>query len=78
MANKTDRLTIRCSQEFNEKLTALADLWHINRTQVLERLVYAEWLKSTEMGHEKIKELQDVFGNFQNALNEIEVSMNGE
>lgn len=62
MEKKTDRLNIRVTPEFTQKLEELAKTWGLSKTSTLTRLVYTEWQRTTEMGR---KEIADVINQFQ-------------
>ena len=76
MNNKTQRLTIRCNEEFENQLSELCVLYNLNKTQVLERLVNAEWLRTTKKGQAKIKQVQELFNTMTTTMKTIEGQMN--
>lgn len=59
-------LTIRITEDLSEQLNELCKTWKMNKTQVIERLIYGEYIRSTEMGKEQI---QNVLSDLKN-LNE--------
>lgn len=68
MKAKTETLTIRMTPEMKDQLNELCGTWGLTKTQVIERLVYGEWCKSTEIGKAKIKEAMETFGVLQKQI----------
>ena len=68
---RSENLNIRITPETRKQLDELADLWNIGITQVIDRLIYAEWCKSTKVGQQKIKEVMETLGTFQKQFEDI-------
>lgn len=60
--------TFRLSEETLKELEELSTIWGMNRTQILESLVSAEYMRMTTTGRENIETLV-------NQLNEINVTI---
>lgn len=71
MKQKTETVHIRITQETMDHLNDLASMWGLKKTAVIERLINGEWLKSTDIGQQKIQELMDTFGVFQKQVEEF-------
>ena len=69
--NKTEKLTLRVSPEFIEQLEALCDVYEMSKTGMIERLVYGEYMRSTERGQEQIKNILNQFATLQNTLEQV-------
>lgn len=63
MDKKNERLSIRVTPEFTKKLEDLSELWGINKTSVITRLVFAEWQRSTDKGQKELQKLIKKFGD---------------
>lgn len=72
---RTESLNIRITPDTRKQLDELAELWNITITQVVDRLIYAEWCKSTKVGQKKIKEVMETLGTFKRQFEEL---TNGE
>jgi len=77
MDKKVDRLSIRVTPEFSKKLDDLSELWGINKTSVITRLVYAEWQRSTTMGQKELKELAKKFNGLTIDLEKLGKQLDG-
>lgn len=71
MKSKTLTLTIRMSPETMSQLNDLCDTWGLTKTSVIDRLIYGEWLKSTDIGKAKIKETMETFGLFKQQVEDL-------
>lgn len=71
MEKKTERLNIRVTPEFTQKLTDLSKLWGINKTSVLSRLVFLEWQRSTDVGKKEIADALNQFEGLTETLNSL-------
>ena len=54
---KNNRLDIRVNEEFMNKIDELCRVYQCNRTQLIERLVFTEWSRSTSAGMEELQNL---------------------
>lgn len=68
---KTETLTIRCDEQFQRELEALADTYKMTRTSVINRLVHLEYLKATEVGKKEIKKTMDTFETLQRQIESL-------
>lgn len=68
---KTEKLTLRVSPEFIDKLEELCDTYSMSKTGVIERLVYGEFMRVTERGKAEIKGILNQFESLQNALERV-------
>lgn len=71
MQTKTEKLTLRVSKEFMTKLEELCEMYKMNKTALLERLVNNEYMKSTEKGQAEIRALVQEFSNFTKSLEQF-------
>ena len=71
MQTKTEKLTLRVSKEFMTKLEELCEMYKMNKTAMLERLVNNEYMKSTEKGQAEIRALVQEFSNFTKSLEQF-------
>lgn len=55
--NKNNRFDIRVNDEFISKVNELCKVYGCNKTQLIERLVYTEWSRSTNAGMEELQKL---------------------
>lgn len=74
MKTKTESLNIRIAPETLSQIEDLCKVWGLTKTAVIERLVYGEWCKSTEIGQAKIQEVMKQFGLLQK---QVEALTNG-
>lgn len=75
MKTKTESLNIRIAPETMSQIDDLCEVWGLTKTAVIERLVYGEWCKSTEIGKAKIQEVMKQFGLLQK---QVEALTNGK
>ena len=68
---KNATLTIRVSETFTEQLEELCSTWSMNKTQVLERLVYGAYVTDTKIGKEKVNEVMKQFKNLNDSLERL-------
>lgn len=68
MQTKSEKITLRVSKEFVEKLEAICKIYKMNRTAMIERLVNTEYMKSTQEGQAQIMALVHEFENFGKTL----------
>lgn len=71
MKVKTEALHVRLSEETMKQLDELCKTWGLRKTQCIERLIYGEYLKSTEIGQAKIEEVAKAFGIIQKQTEEL-------
>lgn len=69
--NKKNTLTIRVSEDFSEQLEELCSTWKLNKTQVIERLVYGAYCTDTKIGKEKINDVMEQFKNLNDSLQRL-------
>lgn len=65
---KTKYLTVRINDDIEMQLKELCKTWKLNKTQVIERLIYGEYIRSTEMGKENIQEVLSTLTNLNEKL----------
>ena len=65
MKTKTEALNIRITEETLKQLNELCSIWNLTKTQCIERLIYAEFMKSTEIGKQRLEEVAKAFGIIQ-------------
>lgn len=75
MKAKTEALNVRLTPETLTQLNELCKTWGLTKTQCIERLIYGEYLKSTEIGQERLNEVAKAFNIIQK---QTEVLMNGK
>ena len=68
---KKNTLTIRVSDAFTEQLAELCETWKMNKTQVLERLVYGAYCTDTKIGKEQINSVMEQFKNLNASLERL-------
>lgn len=73
--NKASTLSIRVNEDFKKQLNELCKTWKMNKTQVIEKLVYAEYIRSTEVGKEQI---QSVLADLTNLNEKLQRLSNGK
>lgn len=72
---KKNTLTIRVTEDFTEQLEELCQTWKLNKTQVLERLVYGAYCTDTKVGKEKIQDLMKNFENLNASIERIKANV---
>lgn len=74
MKKAKDEIVKMCSFRLTEqtltKLNELCDTYSRNKTQMIEALISAEYMKSTEKGKEEIKAIMRSIDNLANQLND--------
>ncbi len=68
---KTETITMRMDPETIAQLDELSKVWKLNKTQCVVRLISSEWLRTTETGKEKIAQIMETFGTYQNTLDAL-------
>lgn len=58
----------RLSDKTLEQLKELSDIYNIEITSLIERIVDSEWLKTTEIGQKKLK---DINKNMQSMITQL-------
>lgn len=66
MAKKVS--SYRLSDKTLEQLQELSDIYNIEITSLIERIVDTEWLKTTEIGQNKLK---DINKNMQSMITQL-------
>lgn len=69
--NKSNTLSLRVSDEFNEQLNELCDTWQMNKTQVIEKLVYGAYCTDTKIGKEQIRNVISQFQTLNESLQRL-------
>lgn len=68
---KTKYLTVRINDDIEMQLNELCKTWQLNKTQVIERLIYGEYIRSTQMGKENIQEVLSSLTNLNEKLQRL-------
>lgn len=68
---KTKYLTVRINDDIEMQLKELCSTWHLNKTQVIERLIYGEYIRSTQVGKEQIQSVLNDLSNLNEKLKRI-------
>lgn len=68
---KTKYLTVRINDDIEMQLNELCKTWQLNKTQVIERLIYGEYIRSTQMGKQNIQEVLSSLTNLNEKLQRL-------
>ena len=68
---KNKYLTIRVNDDIDMQLHELCTTWGLNKTQVIERLIYGEYVRSTQVGKEQIQSVLNDLKNLNDKLKRI-------